>query len=147
IKVLDGNHLSSTEHRLKALRGTWAAPLPGQALVVLDQQRMLITDVFLSEDGHAQERSLIAQVLQHVGEAQLWIQDRNVGTVGLVFGMARGGATFVVGQHGQLQGDLLGRPARKGTSRSGPVYEQSMLVRDPNSGELLRVRRITIRLK
>ena len=66
IKVLDGNHLSSTEHRLKALRGTWAAPFPGQALVVLDQQRMLITDVFLSEDGHAQERRLIAQVLQHV---------------------------------------------------------------------------------
>jgi hypothetical protein len=26
IKVLDGNHLSSTEHRLKELRGTWAAP-------------------------------------------------------------------------------------------------------------------------
>jgi hypothetical protein len=66
IKVLDGNHLSSTEHRLKELRGTWAAPLPGQALVVLDQQRMLITDVVLSEDGHAQERSLIPQVLQLV---------------------------------------------------------------------------------
>ena len=31
IKVLDGNHLSSTEHRLKELRDTWAAPLPGQA--------------------------------------------------------------------------------------------------------------------
>ena len=147
IKVLDGNHLSSTEHRLKALRGTWAAPLPGQALVVLDQQRMLITDVFLSEDGHAQERSLIAQVLQHVGEDQLWIEDRNFCTLGLMFGMARRGATFVVRQHGQLQGELLGRPTRKGASRSGPVYEQSMLVRDPNSGERLRVRRITIRLK
>src|SRR5215471_12786655 len=47
IKVLDGNHLAATEHRLKALRGTWAAPLPGQALVVLDQQRLLITDVLL----------------------------------------------------------------------------------------------------
>jgi hypothetical protein len=147
IKVLDGNHLSSTEHRLKALRGTWAAPLPGQALVVLDQQRMLITDVFLSEDGHAQERSLIAQVLQHVGADQLWIEDRNFCTLGLMFGMARRGATFVVRQHGQLQGELLGRPTQKGASRSGPVYEQSMLVRDPNSGERLRVRRITIRLK
>jgi len=147
IKVLDGNHLSSTEHRLKALRGTWAAPFPGQALVVLDQQRMLITDVFLSEDGHAQERSLIAQVLQHVGEDQLWIEDRNFCTLGLMFGMARRGAAFVVRQHGQLQGELLGRPTRKGASRSGPVYEQPMLVRDPNSGEPLRVRRITIRLK
>ena len=92
IKVLDGNHLSSTEHRLQELRGTWAAPLPGQALVVLDQQRMLITDVVLSEDGHAQERSLIAQVLQHVEEDQLWIEDRNFCTLGLMFGMARRGA-------------------------------------------------------
>jgi DDE family transposase len=147
IKVLDGNHLSSTEHRLKALRGTWAAPFPGQALVVLDQQRMLITDVFLSEDGHAQERSLIAQVLQHVGADQLWIEDRNFCTLGLMFGMARRGATFVVRQHGQLQGELLGRPTRKGASRSGLVYEQAMRVRDPKSGETMRVRRITIRLK
>ena len=59
-RLLDVDDSSSTEHRLKALRGTWAARLPGQALVVLDQQRMLITDVFLNEDGHAQERRLLA---------------------------------------------------------------------------------------
>jgi Transposase DDE domain len=147
IKVLDGNHLSSTAHRLKELRSTWAAPLPGQALVVLDQQRMLITDVFLSEDGHAQERRLIAEVLQHVKADDLWIEDRNFCTLGLMFGMARRGAAFVVRQHGQVQGELVGRPTRKGTTRSGPVYEQAMLVRDPESGETMRVRRITIRLK
>src|SRR5262247_3078712 len=146
IKVLDGNHLSATEHRLKELRGTWAAPLPGQALVVLDQQRMLITDVFLSEDGHAQERRLIAQVLHHVEEDQLWIEDRNFCTLGLMFGMARRGAAFAVRQHGQLQGESLGRATRKGTTRSGPVYEQAMLVRDPASGETMQVRRITIEL-
>jgi hypothetical protein len=146
IKVLDGNHLSSTEHRLKALRSTWAAPLPGQALVVLDQQRMLITDVFLHEDGHAQERRLIGQVLQHVSEDQLWIEDRNFCTLALLFGMARRGAAFVVRQHGQLQGELLGRLTRKGASRSGLVYEQPMLVRDPESGETMRVRRITVKL-
>jgi hypothetical protein len=77
IKVLDGNHVSSTKHRLKALRGSWAAPFPGQALVVLDQQRMLITDVLLSEEGHAQERRMIAHGLQHVEAGQLWIEDRN----------------------------------------------------------------------
>jgi IS4 transposase len=146
IKVLDGNHLSSTEHRLKELRGTWAAPLPGQALVVLDQQRMLSTDVFLSADGHAQERSLIAQVLHHVEEDQLWIEDRNFCTLGLMFGMARRGAAFAVRQHGQFQGELLGRATRQGTTRSGPVYEQPLLVRDPASGEPMRVRRITIEL-
>lgn len=147
IKVLDGNHLSSTEHRLKVLRGTRAAPLPGQALVVLDQQRMLITDVFLSEDGHAQERSLIAAVLQQVAADQLWIEDRNFCTLGLLFGMARRGAAFVVRQHGQLQGELVGRPLRTGITRSGPVYEQAMRVRAPDGGETMRVRRLTIKLK
>jgi IS4 transposase len=147
MKVLDGNHLSTTEHRLKALRDTWAAPLPGPALVVLDQQRMLITDVFLSEDGHAQERRLIAEVLQHVQADDLWIADRNFCTLGLMCGMNRRGAAFVVRQHGQLQGELVGRLTRKGTSRSGSVYEQPLLVRDPDRGETMRVRRITVKLK
>jgi IS4 transposase len=147
IKVLDGNHLSATEHRLKDLRDTWAAPLPGQALVVLDQQRMLITDVILSEDGHAQERSLIPEVLQLVEADQLWIEDRNFCTLGLMFGMHRRGAVFVVRQHGQLQGELRGRAKRTGTTRSGPVYEQAMQVRDPTTGETMRLRRITIKLK
>ena len=147
IKVLDGNHLAATEHRLNALRGTWAAPLPGQALVVLDQQRLLSTEVMLSEDGHAQERSLIPQVLDLVEADQRWIEDRNFCTLGLMFGMARRGAAFVVRQHGQLQGALLGRATRTGPTRSGPVYEQAMQVRDPATGETMRIRRITITLK
>src|SRR6266446_5183703 len=60
-KILDGNHLAASAHRLEALRRTWAAPLPGQMLVVLDQQQMLATEVVLCEDGHAQERSLLGQ--------------------------------------------------------------------------------------
>jgi hypothetical protein len=132
--LLDGNPLASTEHRLKDLRGTWAAPLPGQALVVLDQQRMLITDVILNEDGHAQERSMIPEILQLVEVDQLWIEDRNFCTLGLLFGMHRRGATFVVRQHAQLQGELLGRAQRTGATRSGPVYEQLMRVRDTKQG-------------
>ena len=147
IKVLDGNHLASTEHRLKDLRGTWAAPLPGQALVVLDQQRMLITDVILNEDGHAQERSMIPEILQLVEVDQLWIEDRNFCTLGLLFGMHRRGATFVVRQHAQLQGELLGRAQRTGITHSGPVYEQLMRVRDPISGDTMLMRRMTVKLK
>jgi IS4 transposase len=146
MKVLDGNHLAATAHRLQALRGTWAAPLPGPALVVLDPQRMLITDGMPIEDGHAQERSRIAQVLQLVEADQLWIEDRPFCTMGLMFGIARRGAAFVVRQHAQVQGELLGRAQRTGTTRSGPVYEQAMRVRDPASGETMRVRRMTIKL-
>jgi hypothetical protein len=145
IKVLDGNHVSATEHRLKALRGTRAAAFPGQALGVLDQQRMLITDVVLNEAGHAQERRLIPAILHHVQEDDLWIEDRNFGTLGLLLGMARRGAACGVRQHGPLPGELLGRPSRQGTTRSGPVYEQPMLVRAPDRGETLRIRRITLK--
>ena len=145
--VLDGHHLSATAHRLKDWRGTWAAPLPGQALVVLDPQRMLSTDGRLSEDGHAQERSVIPAVRQRVEADQLWSEDRNFCPLGLLFGLHRRGAAFVVRQHGQLPGELRGRAQRTGTTRSGPVYEQAMQVRDPATDETMRVRRITIKLK
>jgi Transposase DDE domain len=114
---------------------------------VLDLQRMLITDVFLNEDGHAQERRLIAEVLQHVQADDLWMEDRNFCTRTLLFGMAQRGAVFVVRQHSQLQGEYLGRPVRKGASRSGAVYEQPLLVYDPEHSEPLRLRRITVKLK
>jgi hypothetical protein len=147
IQGLDGHPRSATEHRLKELRGTWAAPLPGQALVVLDQQRMLSTDGMVSEDGHAQERSLIPEVLQLVEADQRWMEDRNFCTLGLMFGMARRGAAFVVPQHAQLPGEWLGRAKRLSTTRSGPVYEQAMRVRDPTTGETMRLRRMTIKRK
>jgi hypothetical protein len=146
-KVLDGHHLSSTEHRLKEWRGPWAAPFPGHALVVLDHQRRLITDVLLSEDGHAPERRGIAQVLHHVAEEHLWSEERHFCPRGLRCGMARRGAAFVVRQHGQWQGELLGRPTRQGASRRGPGYEQSMRVCDPDSGETRGGRRMTITLQ
>jgi hypothetical protein len=64
-----------------------------------------------------------------------------------MFGMTRRGAAFVVRQHGQLQGERGGRLTHKGARRSGPVYEQPLLVRDPDGGETMRVRRITVQLK
>ena len=36
IKILDGNHLPGSEHRIKELRTMRAAALPGHTLVVLD---------------------------------------------------------------------------------------------------------------
>ena len=48
---------------VQELRTLGAGALPGQALVVLDPRLMLVTDVVLCEDGHAQERSLLESVL------------------------------------------------------------------------------------
>ena len=59
VKILDGNALAGTEHRIKELRSLAAGALPGKTLGVLDPQLGLIVDVFPCEDGHAQERSLL----------------------------------------------------------------------------------------
>ena len=98
-KILDGNHLAGTEHRVPATRTTRAAALPGQSLVVLDPATMLVIDVVPCEDAHAQERSLIDQVLPGVEPGDLWIADRNFCTTRLVFGIRARGGSFLVRQH------------------------------------------------
>ena len=45
MRILDGNHLAATEHRLRETRDNAAAPLPGQTLAVLEPALMLITDL------------------------------------------------------------------------------------------------------
>ena len=55
VKILDGNALRASEHRLKELRRRSAGPLPGKAVVVFEPACHLMVDVFPSEDGHAQE--------------------------------------------------------------------------------------------
>src|SRR3954471_14376534 len=99
VKVLDGNHLAGTQHRLKELRTVGAGALPGKALVVLDPQAMLVADVFPCEDGHAQERSLLGSVLETIRAGEVWIADRNFCTTDFLFGIARRDGYFVIRQH------------------------------------------------
>src|ERR1017187_2259114 len=101
VKIIYGNHLAATEHRIKELRTIASGPLPGQALVVLEPDRMLVTDVFPCEDGHAQERSLLPQVLLTVEAGDLWIADRNFCTTGFLSGIMARDAAFLIRQHAQ----------------------------------------------
>ena len=145
-RILDGNHLSATEHRIEELRTTWAAPLPGKILVVLDQERMLAEEVFLTEDGHAQERSLLDATLQSVQAKDLWIADRNFCTFKFLFGIARRLGYFLIRQHGTVKGKLVGRRRRIGRGPTGIVYEQAIQLPDPETGALATYRRITVEL-
>jgi IS4 transposase len=145
VKILDGNHLAATEHRIAELRTIWDAPLPGRALVVWDQVTRLVRDVFLTEDGHASERSLLDQVLDTVERYDLWIADRNFCTLGFLFGLWLKRARFVIRQHGSLVGKPLGQPKLVGkTARGEKVYEQ--LVCLTCEGRDRTVRRITVHL-
>jgi hypothetical protein len=144
-KVVDGSHLEATEHRIEELRTTWAAPLPGQGLVVLDQPTMTVSDVLLCEDGQAQERSLLPDVLALVRPRDLWVADRNFCTFGLLFGIAARGAFFAIRQHGNVVGQLVGKRRARGRCETGLVYEQRLRLRDAD-GDVLVVRRVTVEL-
>ena len=147
VRILDGNHLAATEHRIKELRHDAAGALPGQALVVLDPSLMLVTDVILCEDGHAQERSLLDQVLELVRAKDVWIDDRNFCTTSFLFGIARREAFFVVRQHAStLHWEFTGKKRACGRIETGKVFEQTVRLSNPDTGEILFARRITVAL-
>jgi IS4 transposase len=145
VRALDGNHLAGTEHRILELRRYRAAPLPGQALVLYDPQFDVVTDVIPCEDAYAQERSLLDQVLVLLVALDLIVADRNFCTIGFLFGIARRDAFFIIRQHASLPWEPKGKRRLAGMDAKGrPIYEQTILLRDPETGETLHARRITI---
>ena len=46
LKIVDGNHLGATDHRLQVLRDTAAGANPGKSLVVLDPALGLVIDLY-----------------------------------------------------------------------------------------------------
>jgi hypothetical protein len=144
VKILDGNHLAGTEHRLQELRTTRAGALPGQALVVLDPARMLVVDLFPCEDGHAQERALLPEVLDTVQPRDLWIADRNFCTTDFLFGIARRQACFLIRLHqATLHWKGVGEPCWLGRITTGQVYARAGWLTD-GRGQELAVRRLTV---
>jgi IS4 transposase len=147
VRILDGNHLAATEHRLKELRGLRAGPLPGLALVAYDPQWGMITDVIPCEDGHAQERALLGEVLPVVQPRDVWVADRNFCTTDFLFGIAARQGFFIIRQHAQtLHWRRVGKRRYCGRSETGEVYEQAVTLWD-EEGNILTARRVTVQLE
>lgn len=146
VKILDGNHLGKTQRRLKALRDVAAGPLPGQTLVVLDPALGLAVDVIPCEDGHAQERSLLAPVLETVAEGDVWVADRNFCTTGFLFGVAGRKGSFVVRRHAAtLSWERESDWVEVGRTDTGTLSEQTIWLVEPGGTELA-VRRVRLTL-
>jgi IS4 transposase len=142
-KIVDGNHLRRTDRRIGELRKLNVAPLPGKALVVYDPQYRLAIDVLPCEDGHAQERTLLPELLETIEADDLWIADRNFCTIAFMFGIGQRRGKFIIRQHGNLPFTLKGRRKRIGETETGIVYEQAMEVID-DGGNVGTYRRITV---
>lgn len=146
VKVLDGNCIEATEHRIRALRGTSSGALPGKSLVIYEPELEMATEVFPCEDGHAQERSLLSEVLSTVVARDTLIMDRNFCVRDFLHGMGARQAYFVCRQHAKLPWEADGEERFIGRSESGAIYEQWVRVSD-SDGTLQRYRRIRIVLK
>lgn len=145
VQYLDGNHLASTEHRVAELRTTREGPLPGQTLALLDAQRDLIVELVPGEDGHAQERSLLPDLLERIREQTVTVADRNFCTTKFLFGLSGRSAYFIIRQHAStLVWQKIGRRKRLGRCKTGVLFEQDIEL--TKGDETLIVRRITVKL-
>ena len=136
VKVLDGNCIAATEHRLQVLRTTAAGPLPGKALVVYDPAVEMAIDVFPCEDGHAQERALLGEVVPTVQAGDLWIMDRNFCVRAFLAGIEARAGTFLCRYHKGLPVTALAPARFVGSIETGKVYEQQVeVLMAPRPGE------------
>jgi Transposase DDE domain len=145
-RILDGNALSGTEHRMVPLRDLGAAGLPGKSLALYEPASGLVLDVVLEEDGHAQERSLLDPLPIEPG--RLSIADRNFCMRAFLFRILRAGAFFLVRRHAQnLPYQELTPLRSQGRCATGMVFEQTITVEDPECpGVSHRLRRIVLEL-
>jgi hypothetical protein len=143
VRILDGNHLASTERRLEPLRQSKAGPRPGFALVVLDPQYMLATDMIPCEDAHTQERSLTPAILELSRAKDVWIADRNFCTTALLTGWSDRDSFFAIRHHANMTLASAGTRRSRGCIETGQVYEQPVTIADSH-GKAMRLRLITL---
>jgi Transposase DDE domain len=147
MRVLDGNVLTGTDHRLKGLRRWLNACLPGKSLVIYEPGLGLVTDLVLEEDAYTQERALLTQIVPRLQAKDLVVADRNFCTTRFVFGVVNQKAFTIVRQHRiNLPCSPVSKLEKCGASDTGSVYEQKVEVTDADSGAVLTLRRIEVRL-
>ena len=145
-RILDGNHLQKTEHRINELRPLASAPLPGTVVATLEFKSQLLDRAYLLEDAHAQESSVLERVLADLAAKDLLVADRHFCIVEFLRNIEARRAAFVIRQHGRLQGELVGQRGKPRRTAAGWVYEQELTIGRTKDDPGLTVRRITVEL-
>lgn len=143
-RVIDGNVLAGTEHRIEPLRATRSAGLPGMSLAIYEPATGLVTELILEEDAHTQERALFDRI--PIVPGVLYIADRNFCVRSLLARIAAAGAFFLVRWHrSTLPFRATSRLHRRGRCRSGEILEQTIEVTD-GEGVVHPLRRVVLKL-
>ena len=146
IKIVDGNCLEASAHRLKELRDAQGRALPGTSLVVYEPAQGLVSEVFPCENGHAQDRSLFGPLLKTVEAGDLWIEDRNFCTRNFLCEIDKRGAFFITREHLGLKFEIVEALRECGRTETGRVAQQRVTVVD-EQGQTHVFRRVRIKLK
>ncbi|WP_454866387.1 IS4 family transposase [Pseudomonas umsongensis] len=96
LRVVDGNHLPSSEKRLDALRRERGAARPGFSVVVYDPDLDQVVDLQPCEDAYASERVGVLPLLENASAGQLWMADRLYCTLPVMEACEDAGAAFIV---------------------------------------------------
>jgi hypothetical protein len=142
-RILDGNAIAATDHRLEVLRDTRSGPLPGKSLAFYDYERDMIREIIPCEDGHAQERSLSDEILERVKPKMLTIADRNFCTAKLLVGIDEREGSFIIRQHRSLPFSEE-TPLAPVSSENARLKEGTVIV--TFEGKNIRLRRICLSL-
>ena len=146
-RIIDGNHLAGTEHRIQELRTLGAAALPGQAIPILDPDSRVILDLIPCEDGHAGECRMVPDILALVQSGELWIGDRKFGTKTMMLTIALDKKAHFLFRHslGNVPSwKACGAEKEVGKIGDDTLYEQSVEIEF--RGRQTTLRRIAIKL-
>ena len=142
--VLDGNMLTGTEHRLKPLRRTRAAALPGKSLVWYECATGVVTKTLLEEDAHCQERAMLPDL--EIPRGTHVLADRNFCVTSFMLRIQEEGSYFTIRRHrSSFPLNPVGRERYRGLCPTGKVSEQKIQVADED-GQILFWRKITLTL-
>lgn len=129
LRLLDGNVLAGSEHRLKELRGMATAALPGRTLVLYEYATDLMGALVACEDGQTSERRLATSLLDHLRKGDLLMMDRNFCTAVFLQDLCDREVAFLVRHHAGLSLIPLGKARPRGRCETGRVYEQPVCLK------------------
>ena len=126
LRIVDGNYLAGTQHRLAPLRGDGAAALPGMSVVLRDDRTGLLTRLASREDAYTNERALLDGLLAWVAPDDLLVADRNFCWFDFLLGLIDRDAFFVCRHHEQVGLTDVAPRRRRGRTRTGTAYEHTV---------------------
>lgn len=131
LRIIDGNYLARSERRIKELRDSKVAAIPGMSMAVYEYASDLITALRVDEDGHANERKLTGALSDIAQEGDLFLADRLYCTYRVMDSLTEKKAKFLIRHHGSIPLEFTGREVKGcGRCKTGKVSFQKVELKD-----------------